>query len=312
MPVPGDSLITRREQEFLLSIYPPGTEVIASRSYRPGYMQLPARVTVRTPGRDTSHCVVKASETVASIEREACVLRALADAGFPVPRLLAGPAVITSDQGPRALIAIEELPGRPLPWLGCTSLADADLGARLLIQGVLRLHQLTGQVRQRVVDAVPSITLSAELSEIVERGGEWLDVELFAEAARLLQRLFANTPTPLVFSNGDYNPLNFLHEGETLTGWIDFENACFEDPHIGFAKFLIWSTDTYGWGTGVRTGLVERYLYTQNVSRQEFAPRLALRCLRHLQREVSAGGTADVMQRTHTLRLLREALADLD
>ena len=190
-------------------------------------------------------------------------------------------------------------------------MAEADLGCRLLIQGVLQLHQLTDQVRPRLAGVLPAVALSSELAEIVDRGGEWLETESFAEAVPLLQRAFVKETTPLVFSNGDYIPLNFLHEGETLTGWIDFEHACFEDPHIGFAKFLIWSLDTYGWGTGVQVGLVERYLYTQNLSRREFAPRLALRCLRHLQREVPVDGAADAAQRTHILGLLRGALNDL-
>jgi aminoglycoside phosphotransferase (APT) family kinase protein len=123
-----------------------------------------------------------------------------------------------------------------------------------------------------------------------------------------LTRALADVEVPLVFSNGDYNPLNFLHEGDALTGWLDFEGACFEDPHIGFAKFLIWSPDEYGWGTGVKAGLIERYLYAQNVSRREFAPRLALRCLRHLQREAPANGEEGALQHRHTLNLLEEGV----
>lgn len=206
---------------------------------------------------------------------------------------------------------MEELPGSPLPWGIHASLAEADLSCRHLIQGVLCLHQLTDQVKPRLGNALPTITLSSELAQIVERGGEWLESGMFAEAVTLLLRSFASIRMPLVFSNGDYNPLNFLHEGEMLTGWIDFEHACFEDPHVGFAKFLIWSTDAYGWGTGTRAGLVERYLYAQNVSRREFAPRLALRCLRHLQDELSVGDTVNRSPNAHIVGLLQNALADL-
>src|SRR5262249_18502445 len=153
-------------------------------------------------------------------------------------------------------LVMEELPGEPLPWLGLSSLADADLGCRLTIQAVLRLHAQTDYVKQQAGDALPSFSLAAELVEIAAQGGEWVGGALYAEAGRLLPPVLAAVPTPLVFSNGDYNPLNFLHEGETLTGWIDFEHACFEDPHIGFAKFLLWSRDVFGWATGARAGLV--------------------------------------------------------
>src|SRR5262249_43825797 len=156
--------------------------------------------------------------------------------------------------------------------------------------------------------ALPHVTLSSELGEIVQRGGEWFGVNLFTEAIDRLQEVVAGAEVPLVFSNGDYNPLNFLHERGVLTGWVDFLEARFEDPHIGFAKFQIWQMDDFGWGTGMKVGLIERYLYAQGVSRREFAPRLVLRCLRHLQQEVSVHREADAIPRAHMLNVLAEGL----
>jgi hypothetical protein len=49
----------------------------------------------------------------------------------------------------------------------------------------------------------------------------------------------------------------------------------------------------------------------QNVSRREFAPRLVLRCLRHLIRERSPQGDEDEPQRRHILGLVMEGLASL-
>ena len=69
----------------------------------------------------------------------------------------------------------------------------------------------------------------------------------------------------------------------TITGWIDFEHACFEDPFIGFAKFVLWADDEYGWGAGAKAGLVERYLYEHHVAPVAFLVRLVLRGLRHIQ-----------------------------
>lgn len=74
---------------------------------------------------------------------------------------------------------------------------------------------------------------------------------------------------------------------------------------------MIWAFDSYGWGAGARAGLVERYLYTQNVSRSEFTPRLALRCLWRLQRDTSVTGHEDAFQREAIVKTLRDALADL-
>lgn len=298
--------------QFLISAYGPRTEILATQSYRPGYRAYPMAVSLQTPAGRTERCVIKTGDRIEGMEREARVLGALAEIGFPVPAVLAGPVVLDGPAETHALL-MRELPGQPLPWVGLTSLAAAHLTCRLLIDGVGRLHQLTEPIRRHAVaELLPRDTLSSELKEIVQRGGEWLGVDSFARAIDLLPRALAEVEVPLVFSNGDYNPLNFLHDSEAVTGWVDFEGARFEDPHIGFVKFLLWSRDEYGWGAGVKAGLVERYLYVRNVSRREFAPRLVLRCLRHLQQEVSASGEADLLQRRHMLGLLEEGLAAME
>jgi aminoglycoside phosphotransferase len=303
----------RPVEQFLISALPPGTEVLATRSYRPGYREYPMRVSLRTPGGNTASCVLNTAEGIGLLTLEAGVLRCLAEAGLPVPAVLAGPVALDGLEEGDALIVLSELPGEPLPWCGVTSLADADLACRLLIQGVLRIHELTDQVsRQAVAQALPRVTLSSELDEIVRRGGEWLEVGLFAEATDRLRHVIAAVEVPLVLSNGDYNPLNFLHQGGTLTGWVDFREARFEDPHIGFVKFRLWQLDDLGWGTGMKAGLIERYLYAQGVSRSEFAPRLVLRCLSHLQREVTVRGEEDANQRRHMLNVLADGLSAME
>jgi hypothetical protein len=220
---------------------------------------------------------------------------------------------VTDSLGRQAAMILSELPGQPLPWLGTTSLADADLTCRLLIQGVDKLHQLTERMsRHEIARLLPRTTLVEELNAIVQHGGPWLNVDLFVRAVDVLYGRIDVVQLPLVFSNGDYNPLNFLHDGTSLTGYLDFEHACFEDPHAGFAKFVTLGFDGYGWGTGIRVGLVERYLYTQNISRGEFVPRLVLRCLRRLQREVSVNGEVDAIQRSHMLHVLKDSLAKVE
>ena len=268
---------------FLLSPYPPGAEILSASSYRPGYLEFPMRVEVQVPTGEVECCVAKLDEQAESIQREALALKALGQIGLPVPNVLAGPVELPGTDWSRTAVFISELPGEPLPWCGLTSLSEADLTCRLLIQGVSHLHRLTDQVRaHEVASALPSATLAMELEEVRSHREVWAEDTLFAEAIGLLSIIIPEIETPLVFSNGDYNPLNFLHQGETLTGWIDFAGACFEDPHIGFAKFLLWAPDEFGWGAGKKAGLVERWLYEKGISRREFAPRLALRCLSHL------------------------------
>jgi hypothetical protein len=206
---------------------------------------------------------------------------------------------------------LSELPGKPLPWIHVT-LAEADLACRLHQQAVARLHGLTESIlHDQVSQILPRKTLLTELKEIIARGGPWFEAPAYAQAVQRLRPILAGIETPLVFTNGDYNPLNYLYQGEELTGWLDFGGACFEDPHVGFAKFVIWSFDRLGWGTGAQAGLVERTLYSRDVSRSEFAPRLALRCLYRLQRDCSVADEQDAFYRQAVWRVLDAALEDL-
>jgi|GEM_PF-3119117 len=309
MPVGMDAFLVG----LVLSAYPqgPGAHILDCQSYRPGEVEFPLRVGVLLPDGRKEACVLKAGRFKGAAEREAALLPVLARLGLTVPALLAGPLVHPEYPACGPFIVLSELPGQPLPWIG-VNLEQADLGCRLLFQGVERLHQLTPALRgENVAAMLEEKTLLSELQGIRSRAGPWLDQPLFSAAVARLVPVLAGVREELVFSNGDYNPLNFLYEGNQLTGWIDFGLACFEDPYIGFAKFIIWGFDSYGWGTGVKAGLVERYLYAHNLSRAEFAPRLALHCLWRLQREISVSGEEDASYREAVLKVLEEALKDI-
>jgi hypothetical protein len=299
------------QRSLVLGAYPAGSEIVEVRSYRPGYVEYPVRVAVRLPGGETSACAVKASPLIGGVEREGRLLPALARYGLAAPAVLAGPVEHPGYPNAGPLVVLSELPGTALPWIEVT-LEEADRTVRLHRQAIARLHALTEPLlRDEVASALPQRTLLDELAEIVDRGGPWLEAPLFREAVARLKPVLEAVETPLVFSNGDYNPLNFLHQGDTLTGWLDFTHACFEDPYVGLAKFQIWGFDRLGWGTGVQAGLVERFLYHHNVTRAEFAPRLALRCLYRLQRDTSVAGERDRFYRQEILKWLRLALAEI-
>jgi len=321
-------------EAVLLSLFPPGTRVIQSQPYRPDYRRYPMRVHLQTPGDGARRCVVKIN-LPGLIEREVKALRLLSRVGLAVPEVLFDPVPLPSEERTseertseertseertseertseeRTLVVLSELPGRSLPWCGITSLAEANLACRLTLEGVARLHHLTARVQDDAASLFPQNTLAAEYASTVADRGEWRNVGIFHEAVEAVGATLAEADTPLVFSNGDYNPLNFLCDGQALSGFIDFEGACFENPHIGFAKFLVWSRDEYGWGTGKKAGLVERYLYTRNVSRRAFAPILVLRCLRHLIREISLTGSKDEAAREHILQLIAEGVQTIE
>jgi aminoglycoside phosphotransferase len=302
-------------EALLLSLFPAGTQVVETQSYRPDYLTYPVRVRLQTLHDGFRHCVIKIGRRE-PIAREVQALRIVACLGLPVPEVLAEPVPLLSEEEraeERAMVVLSALPGRSLPWCGTTSLAEADLACRLTIEGVACLHRLTDRVRQLdAVAAFPQHTLPAELAATAAQAGEWMRVDLFRHAVEVVGGALAEAASPLVFSNGDYNPLNFLCEGQALCGFVDFEGACFEDPHIGFAKFLIWSPDDYGWGTGKKAGLVERYLYTRNVSRHAFAPSLVLRCLRHLLQEVSVDDGKDAAAREHMLQIVAEGVQTIE
>jgi hypothetical protein len=300
------------QRSLILDAHPPGSEIAGIRSYRPGYIDYPFRVEVRSPGGETTACAVKASSLIGGAEREGRLLPALARLGLAVPEVLAGPVAHPDYPHAGALVVLSELPGTSLPWIDVT-LKEADLTVRLHREALARMHALTGRLlRDEVGSTLPRRTLLSELEAIADRGGPWLEVPLFAQAARRLRPILESIDTPLVFTNGDYNPLNFLHEGERLTGWLDFTHACFEDPYVGLAKFLIWGFDRLGWGTGVQVGLVERFLYHHGITRVAFAPRLALRCLYRLQHDTSVEGVQDRVYRQEIIRWLERALQDLE
>src|SRR4051794_38366323 len=111
-------------QQFVLSAYAPGSEILSVRSYRLGYREYPAWVSVRTPSGGVSQCVLKWAPRAELLAREGQVLNILAETDLPAPRVLAGPAPVGGASDSPGLLLMSELPGEPLPWLGTTSLTE--------------------------------------------------------------------------------------------------------------------------------------------------------------------------------------------
>lgn len=210
------------QESLVLSAYPPGSRIIKANPYRPGYMLYPLRIRVDTPGGEEKTCVLKADPLIGGVEKEGILLPVLGGLGLPVPTVLAGPTDHPGYLNAGALVVLSEMEGKPLPWLDAT-LTEIDISCRLIQDAVGAMHQLTERIWEKdVAKILPAVTMLSELDGIIQRGGPWLKVSEFSEAIQELQPILADIQTPLVFSNGDYNPLNFLWDGKDLIGWIDF------------------------------------------------------------------------------------------
>lgn len=326
VPSNREEPLTSFQRAFVLSVLPDGGEILEARPAR-SWGFYPIRIRIATA--DGEQIVfLRKDQKVGGVELEAALLPVLLKHGLPVPKLLGGPIIDPESEDAVPITVISEVPGESLldfSWEAKGN--DVYIAMQLVLEGVARLHALTSTLQQEsVTNSIPVKTLMGELEEIQRRGGEWLTVAEFREALKCLEKRLPAVETPLVFSSGDYNPGNFLfsrcsivneedldhlvgNPGNLvnmpfqLTGFVDFSWACFEDPHIGFAKY--W---TYDW---FPAGMIERYLYVNQLSPREFAPRLALRCLWTLQREV-APPTIDegsTRYRANLLGLLKSAMA---
>lgn len=202
---------------------------------------------------------------------EARVLRCLRPRGQPVPEVLSGPAFV--DGTPHTLQTV--LPGSSLRGCDLPALQKADL----LTEGVCRLHALAVPW-----DLAPKITLMGVLVDLMSRPSAWRKDDSFRVAARKLRGILLEIDDPLVFSNGDYLPGNFMTDGERITGFLDFEFAAFQDRLYGLAKFELMLP-----GTVEAIPLRMPYLEAHRKSDRDLAPRLALRCLSLLASRVDFG-----------------------
>ena len=294
-------------EKAVLSCFPIGSKIVKAQSFRPGYLSYPMQVVVSVPKLGRQSCVVKIAKPEL-ITHEAYVLGLLARLNFPVPLVLSKIIDLPASNG--SMLLLSKLKGNALPWCGVHSLEVADATCEFIVQAVNSLHRLTDEVTALdTMNQIPQFTLASELQEVKSLSGEWMKVNTFRRAIDCLESKLGQVEDPHVFSNGDYNPLNFLYSGSSLTGFVDFENACFEHPLIGFVKFVVWSGDIYGWGTGKRVGLVERYLYSKNISRSEFAPIFILRSLRHLLRETNLTDSESDNSKSHILKLVEQELS---
>lgn len=234
---------------------------------------------------------------------------ALARLGLPVPRFLSAP--VPDDTGkPGATVTLAQTPPGEnlLLWSLDGNVPHRIYAATTLgIAAIQQLHGLTdGLLADPIGDELPRRPLSLDLQEIMDKGGPWLSDPLFAQAVEHAGNAIAGISVPLVYTNDLYFP-NFLRVQDGQVTEFVYPWGHLGDPLLGLAKF--WTYDCYPF---VRTGFVERYLYEHGFTRRDLAPRLAVRTLWTLQREVTPERTDENAAYHDALTsLLRHALAEL-
>lgn len=302
-----DSLTTF-EERLILSAFPKGSQAVASTSF-PGHgKRYPLRVTVTTPNGQQQTVVLRQEDKPGGSDFEAQLLPVLDRLGLPVPKVLAGPTFEPDKPGSNARIVFSLLQGTDLLrtcWDSTPTGLD-DVVARV-IEGIARVQSITNAIaKDPVAKLIPRRTLADEVHAIREAGGPWLKHAPFAEALKRVEPVAEQIETPLVFSSGDYNPGNFLTDGQSVTGFVDFAWACFEDPHVGITRF--WLNDWYPLN---KVGIVEKYLYHHDLARSDFAPRLVVRGLAMLQEAHAVEPKQPDPVRDATLERLTRSTRDL-
>lgn len=234
---------------------------------------------------------------------EAALLPILSGMGLPVPEVLAGPVIDPDSRDSTSTAVYSFLSGMNLQELSESSPDGCRLAMELVVQGAQKLAALTPQLRAAAeVRFLRTITLSQEVEMLIQSGGPWSGEPLFATAVGTLRTVLKEVQDSPVFTGGDYQPANFLTDGEKLTGFVDFENACYQDFLFGFAKYPIYDLHPLN-----RAGFVPFLLERMEIDPRQFDIRVALGCLKILQREIGVSGGED-RYREHVMQLLTGTL----
>jgi hypothetical protein len=296
------------QEAFVLSHFPAGTRITFT-----GYLQemvpCPIQVRLALPSGDETQVVLRIARNRGGVEWEALLFPVLAQCGLPVPLVLAGPVSNPTDVPAGSMSLHSLLPGRTLQAWSEYSQVGLELAKELVVEAITRLHQLTDRLLQEEVGRLlPHKTLASELRGLLNSGHPWMQEPVARTAVSRLVPIVEEVTTPLVFSNGDYQPANFLAEHGQLTGFVDFEKACFEDPLYTLARYPVYNLNPL-----YQAGIVERFLKEHGFSEADMASRMVLFCLRTLVTKVPVtGGTLSQQQRRdYVLDVLRDGLASM-
>ena len=296
-------------QTALIAAAFPGARLLSTRHNPEAWQPFTPRVRLELPD---------GSERTADFRRDITPERALLlpimnQADIPGPQILRGP--VTTADG--FLTLCEPARGENLTlWtLGGTP-HRIRLATERAIEGIDRLQAMTDILRsdpagsrlqnRTLMDEVEILTNDAKWNAdawLAEAGVErvaWLADPWFADALTRVQAAVADIHAPLTYT--DYTfffPQNYrIAPDNGVTdeplGWpgdscyqenplVEFASVFghFGDPLLGLA--MVWVYDCYPF---VHTGFVEQFLWRRGVTRREFAPRLALKGLQMVARDL--------------------------
>ena len=170
--------------------------------------------------------VLRTAHEPARAEREAATQNALADLGYPVPRVL----VACVDPGALGapFVVMERVAGRPL----------FEVGLRAMPATLARL-----QLRLHALDPAPVARALGEAGTFdgyLLRMGRRIERADLAGLAGVLAWLHRARPGdgPAAVCHGDFHPQNILVEAGAVTGVLDWSNALVADPAFDVASTL--------------------------------------------------------------------------
>ena len=303
-----DSPLSTFQESRVLSLFPDGATLLEASYFPSEYLPCPVRVTVERSDQTQVVVVVRlVRHQDASLSREAALLPILHDAGLPVPRVLLAPQHDPDTLNGQDFAVYSFLPGTNCQTMAEASAEGSQSAIAFVISAAETLAGLTEIVRVSAAHKLlPKISLLDELASVQEDENVWLQDSRVMRVIKRLSRELAKIDTPLVLSNGDYQPANFLVEGGQLTGYVDFEYACYQDFLYGFVKYPIYDLRPLN-----KAGIIAHLLEKHGATPTDFALRLAVGCLKTLKREIPADmGDSPYCQ--HIFRLLDEAMSQVD
>jgi hypothetical protein len=296
--------LTQSEREKILGI-DPSFQRITQATYFDNYnLPCPIRVEVETK-ENVTRAVVLRKTRHGNVEVEVKMFRALKEYGLPVPEILSPP--FRNENGEHAAV-YSLLEGENLQKLSMRSEVDLQKAKHLLIEAVLALMGASSFIAKHEISrSLPQRSLHQELESIRTSNNLWLGESIYQRAVERIDGILPDVAAPLVFSNGDYQPGNFLAKIGQITGFLDFESPAFQDPLMGFVKYPIYDLHPLA-----KTNVIETVLDALKFTKRDFSIRLALGCLKTLQNEIPVVSEEidNLKYRERVLALLASALAE--
>ena len=166
--------------------------------------------------------------------RERATQNALADLGYPAPRVLLASADPTLLGG--AFLIMRRLAGQPLPKVSLRAMANvlADLQARLHdLDPVAFLRSVTREGQEP-----KDFTFDGHLAGLTDRAARG-GLDGLGPALEWLARRRPPRPEPRAVCHGDFHPYNILMGDAGVSGVLDWPHAIVADPAFDVATTLV-------------------------------------------------------------------------